>query len=157
MCVCISLDCAGRFLHLLFLFPSHAASGPGLNDVIAELFNTLYYNYGVDRIYGIRSGFRGFWDPAFSPWIHLTPASCRGIDELGGTVLGSSRGGFELDKILSACLQNGVNQIYIVGGDGTHRAADKIQHEAKKRGLKMTVACIPKTIDNDIGVIDRSV
>jgi hypothetical protein len=32
---------------------------PGLNDVIAELFTTLYYNYGVDRIYGIRHGFRG--------------------------------------------------------------------------------------------------
>lgn len=44
---------------LVFLFASHA--GPGLNDVIAELFNTLYYNYGVSRIHGIRSGFRGFW------------------------------------------------------------------------------------------------
>jgi len=129
---------------------------PGLNDVIAELFNTLYYNYGVNRIHGIRNGFRGFWDPRFYPWLDLTPDLVRGIDALGGTVLGSSRGGFNLDAIMQACMNRGVNQLYIIGGDGTHRAADAIQHEARRRKIKMTVACVPKTIDNDIGVIDRS-
>jgi len=129
---------------------------PGLNDVIAELFNTLYYNYGVSRIHGIRSGYRGFWDPRFAPWLDLTPESVRGIDSLGGTVLGSSRGGFNLDAIMQSCMNRGVNQLYIIGGDGTHRAADIIQQEARKRRIKMTVACVPKTIDNDIGVIDRS-
>ena len=129
---------------------------PGLNDVIAELFHTLYYGYGVDHIYGIRSGFRGFHEPTYSPWRELTPEKVRGIYELGGTVLGSSRGGFDIEKILSACLQKGVNQVYIIGGDGTHRAANALYLETRKRGLKMTVAGIPKTIDNDIGVIDRS-
>ena len=129
---------------------------PGLNDVIAELFHTLYYGYGVDHIYGIRSGFRGFHEPSYSPWRELTPEKVRGIYELGGTVLGSSRGGFDIDKILNACQQKRVNQIYIIGGDGTHRAANALYLETRKRGLKMTVAGIPKTIDNDIGVIDRS-
>jgi len=49
-----------------------------------------------------------------------------------------------------------VNQIYIIGGDGTHRAADAIAQEAVKRQLKLSVVGIPKTIDNDLGVIDRS-
>ena len=129
---------------------------PGLNDVIAELFHTLYYGYGVDHIYGIRSGFRGFHEPAYAPWRELDPQKIRGIYELGGTVLGSSRGGFDIDKILSACQRNRVNQVYIIGGDGTHRAANALYLETRKRGLKMTVAGIPKTIDNDIGVIDRS-
>ena len=129
---------------------------PGLNDVIAELFNTLYYNYGVSRVHGIRSGFRGFYDPRFMPWLDLTPDSVRGIDAIGGTVLGSSRGGFNLEAIMQACMNRGVNQLYIVGGDGTHRAADIIQQEARRRRIKMTVACVPKTIDNDIGIIDRS-
>lgn len=31
---------------------------PGLNDCVHELTNVLYYNYGVDTIYGIRSGYR---------------------------------------------------------------------------------------------------
>lgn len=129
---------------------------PGLNDVIAELFHSLYYSYGVDRIYGIHSGFRGFHDPAYWPWSNLTPEKVRGIYEKGGSVLGSSRGGFDVDKILAACKAKGVNQIYVIGGDGTHRAANILYLETRKRGLKMTVAGIPKTIDNDIGVIDRS-
>ena len=124
--------------------------------MIAELFNTLWFNYGVTRIHGIRSGFRGFWDARFYPWLDLSPDSVKGIDTVGGTVLGSSRGGFKLDAILQACMNRGVNQLYIVGGDGTHRAADAIQAEARRRRIKMTVACVPKTIDNDIGVIDRS-
>jgi len=129
---------------------------PGLNDVIAELFHTLFYGYGVDRIYGIRSGFRGFHDPSYWPWAELTPEKIRGIYEMGGTVLGSSRGGFDIDKILGACKAKGVNQIYVIGGDGTHRAANALYLEARKRKLKLTVAGVPKTIDNDIGVIDRS-
>ena len=129
---------------------------PGLNDVIAELFHTLYYGYGVDRIFGIRSGFRGFHDERYKPWKPLTPESVRGIYDLGGTVLGSSRGGFDTDKIIRNCQAEGVNQVYIIGGDGTHRAANALYLECRKRKLKMTVAGIPKTIDNDIGVIDRS-
>ncbi len=59
-------------------------------------------------------------------------------------MLGSSRGGFDLDAILATCLERGVNQIYIIGGDGTHRAADRIQQECRKRKIKMTVAGVPK-------------
>ena len=42
------------------------------------------------------------------------------------------------------------------GGDGTHRGAYKLSQECAKRGLNVAVAGIPKTIDNDIGLIDRS-
>lgn len=129
---------------------------PGLNDVVTELFNTLYYNYGVNEIYGIRNGFRGFWALEYRPWKLLTPESMKGVHELGGSVLGCSRGGFDMQKIIDSCLLHGVNQIYIIGGDGTHRAANEIANEALKKGLKLAVACIPKTIDNDVGVIDRS-
>lgn len=129
---------------------------PGLNDVIAELFNCLHYNYGVDIVYGIRNGLRGFWDDAYRPWNVLTPRDVHGIHELGGTVLGSSRGGFDKTKIVDALLEHGVNQLYIIGGDGTHRAAFAIHEEITRRGLKIIVAGVPKTIDNDIGIIDHS-
>lgn len=129
---------------------------PGLNDVVASLWSTLYYNYGVDTIYGIRNGFRGFWHNEFRPWRKLDPVNTLGIQSLGGTILGSSRGGFDETKIIDSCLMHGVNQIYIIGGDGTHRAATVIAEGCIKRGLKMTVVGIPKTIDNDIGIIDRS-
>lgn len=128
---------------------------PGLNDVVEELVEVLYYNYGVDDIYGVRMGYRGFHQSQYQPMMKLTPESVEGIHNLGGTVLGSSRGGFDHVKILDACIANGINQLYLIGGDGTHRAADIIYKHARDRGLKMTVVGIPKTIDNDIGTIDK--
>jgi 6-phosphofructokinase 1 len=129
---------------------------PGLNDVIHELFQVLYYNYGVDVIYGIRNGYRGFWHEKYRPWERLTPSMIAHISQQGGTFLGSSRGGYDLEKIASAIEEHGVNQVYIVGGDGTHRAAELIMQELHRRKLKVCVVGVPKTIDNDVGVIDRS-
>jgi len=47
----------------------------------------------------------------------------------GGTFLGSSRGGFDLDKIMNFLEKKDIRQLYIIGGDGTHRGAYRI-HEA---------------------------
>lgn len=44
----------------------------------------------------------------------------------GGTSIGSSRGGFELEKIVDEIEKRGVNQVYILGGDGTHKGIFKI-------------------------------
>lgn len=110
----------------------------------------------MDTIYGIRCGYRGFYQEEFLPYKLLTPESVDGIHHLGGTILASSRGGFDKDKIIDACVQHGINQIYIIGGDGTHRGAHALYLEAKSRGLKMAIVGIPKTIDNDIALIDKS-
>lgn len=47
-------------------------------------------------------------------------------------------------------------QLYIIGGDGTMRGVVKIFEEIQTRKLKIGVCGIPKTVDNDIGIIDRS-
>mmetsp|Transcript_752 Transcript_752/g.90 ORF Transcript_752/g.90 Transcript_752/m.90 type:complete len:80 (+) Transcript_752:374-613(+) len=36
---------------------------PGLNVVIREIVMTFRYNYGVQEVYGIANGFRGFYEP----------------------------------------------------------------------------------------------
>lgn len=40
------------------------------------------------------------------------------------------------------------SQVYVVGGDGTHRGGNIISREAAKRGMPLTVCGVPKTIDN---------
>jgi 6-phosphofructokinase 1 len=47
-------------------------------------------------------------------------------------------------------------QVYIIGGDGSMRGAVKIFDEIRCRKLNIAVVGIPKTVDNDIGIIDRS-
>lgn len=79
----------------------------------------------------------------------------------GGTTLGSSRGGFDSLKekkkrnlakpenervpedqlsgdegrILDSILKKGINHVYIIGGDGTHRGIEVLCEEMTKRGL----------------------
>ncbi|XP_041995007.1 ATP-dependent 6-phosphofructokinase 6-like [Salvia splendens] len=126
---------------------------PGLNTVIREIVHSLDYMYGVTKVLGIDGGYRGFYS---KNTINLTPKLCNDIHKRGGTIIGSSRGGHDTTKIVDSIQDRGINQVYIIGGDGTLRGANVIYEEIRKRGLKVAVGGIPKTIDNDIPVIDRS-
>jgi len=130
---------------------------PGLNNVIREIVKTLKQLYGIQgTVYGIQGGYRGFHDFEKYPPIELTPELVQNIHHEGGTVLGSSRGGFDIDKIVDFLKTRKVNQLYVIGGDGTHRGAFKIHEACMERGMNVAVAGIPKTIDNDVDYIDHS-
>ena len=60
--------------------------------------------------------------------------------------MGSSRGGFDLDKIVDFLQDKKVSQLFVIGGDGTHRGAFVIHEGCMARGLNVAVAGIPKTI-----------
>lgn len=126
---------------------------PGLNTVIREIVCGLYHMYGVKRVLGIEDGYKGFYS---RNTILLTPKVVNDIHKRGGTILGTSHGGHDKMKIVDSIEDRGINQVYIIGGDGTQKGASVIFEEIKRRGLKVAVAGIPKTIDNDIPVIDKS-
>ncbi|KAG5540538.1 hypothetical protein RHGRI_020675 [Rhododendron griersonianum] len=126
---------------------------PGLNTVIREIVCGLYHMYGVNKILGIDGGYRGFYSKNTIP---LTPKVVNDIHKRGGTIIGTSRGGHDTSKIVDSIQDRGINQVYIIGGDGTQKGAAVIYEEVRRRGLKVAVAGIPKTIDNDIPVIDKS-
>jgi 6-phosphofructokinase 1 len=126
---------------------------PGLNNVIRELVHALYYLYGAKNVYGLTGGFNGFHS---YPPTRLTIDMVENIHHEGGTILRSSRGGFDIDKILEFFEEHDINQLYIIGGDGTHRGAYAIHEACMKRNLNIAVCGIPKTIDNDCAYIDRS-
>ncbi|ESQ54662.1 hypothetical protein EUTSA_v10025029mg [Eutrema salsugineum] len=126
---------------------------PGLNTVIREIVSSLSYMYGVKRILGIDGGYRGFYA---KNTVSLDSKAVNDIHKRGGTILGTSRGGHDTVKIVDSIQDRGINQVYIIGGDGTQRGASVIFEEIRRRGLKVAVVGIPKTIDNDIPVIDKS-
>jgi 6-phosphofructokinase 1 len=175
---------------------------PGLNNIIQGLVRTLKTLYGAESVIGVRGGYQGFGDdPKYAP-VPLCVHDVIGFQNEGGTEIGSGRGSFDLDKTIAFLEKHGINQLYVVGGDGTHRAANKIANEAKRLRLNIAVrargptqaprsplaslwhvgattdprvrrsarplvraamlAClsqvcgVPKTIDNDIDLLDRS-
>jgi 6-phosphofructokinase 1 len=74
---------------------------PGLNVVIKGLVESLENEYGVSEIWGIKWGYRGFYEND-DFWIKLDHEAVQGIQNLGGTILGSSRGGFDAPKMIAA-------------------------------------------------------
>ncbi len=129
---------------------------PGLNNVIRAIVMGLYHGYGVRSIFGVRYGFQGFIPKYGHPLINLDPKTVSDIHEQGGTLLGSSRGAQPIEEIVDTLERQNINVLFIIGGDGTLQAAEKIENEVSSRNLKIAVVAIPKTIDNDISFISRS-
>ncbi len=130
---------------------------PGLNNVIRALVRCFWYSYGVRRISGIQFGYRGLMPESSYAPVPLDPDVVDDIQMKGGSILGAARGsGDRVSDIVDSLERMNVNILIAVGGDGTLRGADEIGDEIKKRGLKIGVIGIPKTIDNDLSFIQRS-
>lgn len=124
---------------------------PGLNAVIRAVVRRGDRRY-ADLIIGSRDGWAGLIEGRMEP---LTIDSLRGTLARGGTVLGTSR-------ITPFMVERGVERVFevmeaerleavvVIGGEGTLSCALEM-HQA---GLP--VIGIPKTIDNDIGVTERT-
>jgi len=159
----VSFEKAGPHKHLFFK-PENTKVAivtcgglcPGVNNVIQSLVNQLFYRYKVSQIMGIQYGFQGFIKSYNHPVVDLTPKSIDKIHLFGGTLLGSSRGQQDIAKIVDRLHELEVDILFCIGGDGTLRGAHAIHMEIVRRNLKISVAGIPKTIDNDIGFIDKS-
>jgi 6-phosphofructokinase 1 len=53
-------------------------------------------------------------------------------------------------SIVSALQRDGIELLYVIGGDGSMRAAHAIQRCAQEQDLELSVVAVPKTMDNDI-------
>ena len=129
---------------------------PGLNDVIRSIVFCLHEKYGVPTVYGFRFGYEGLADRNGLAPIELTTRRVGQIHEVGGTVLGSSRGPQPADKMVDTLERLGIQLLFTVGGDGTLRGAHSIVEEVRRRNLEIAVVGVPKTIDNDISFIETS-
>lgn len=129
---------------------------PGLNNVIRSVYVQLHYHYGVPAVLGVCYGFSGFSAEASSPPMWLNSEIVNNIHQLGGTLLGTSRGPVSADIIVDFLEQRGINVLFTVGGDGTQRGAHSVVEEIQRRKLQISVIGIPKTIDDDVQYVNRS-
>ena len=149
----------------IYFNPSHVHAAictcgglcPGLNNVVRAVVRCLWYRYGVRRISGIQFGYLGLLENSSWPVIRLDPDVVDEIQEKGGTILSSARGGGkQVEEIVDSLERLNINILITVGGDGTLRGSYDIGEEVKTTGLKISVVGVPKTIDNDLSFIDSS-
>jgi len=129
---------------------------PGLNDIIRELVMGLWESYGVKDIAGFRYGYKGIAFPDEIKPLQLTPETVDSIHRDGGTILSSSRGPQNIDKMIDNLVSMGISVLFTIGGDGTMKGAHSIAERAEERGLNISVVAVPKTIDNDICYVKNS-
>ena len=109
---------------------------PGLNDVIRSIVMKVYYHYKIRSVVGIRNGLRGFIPKYGYDILELTPESVSNIHQFGGTILGTSREQQPAEEIVDSLERMNINILFVIGGDGTMRAAKKIVDEVTARNSK---------------------
>ncbi len=129
---------------------------PGINDVIRSIVMEAYHHYNVPSVLGIKYGLQGFIPDYSHPVMELTPQNVSQIHEFGGTILASSRGPQPPEEIVDALERMNISILFMIGGDGTMKAAQIIQEELARRSNKMSIIGIPKTIDNDVNFVSKT-
>ena len=148
----------------IFFDPARTSAGvvtcgglcPGLNDVIRAIVMSLHHHYGLPRVVGFQFGYEGLVARHGHAQLELTPARVSHIHEMGGTVLGSSRGDQSVGEMVDTLERERIDVLFTIGGDGTLRGAHAIAEEAARRKRAIAVVGVPKTIDNDISFVQQS-
>jgi 6-phosphofructokinase 1 len=148
----------------IFFDPSATRAGvvtcgglsPGVNNVLRSLVLELQFQYGVRDIVGFRFGFRGMNPVHGHETVTLDYDYVRTIQNEGGSILGVSRGAEDASVLVDRLEEMEIDVLFCIGGDGTLRGAHAIAAEVHKRGMKVAVVCIPKTIDNDIPFVYKT-
>ena len=126
---------------------------PGTNVIIRELTMSLHFNYKVKQILGVKFGFKGLTE---GDWIELTPAFAKSIHHQGGSVLGGGRKDCDIEKIVATLKKEGINQLYIIGGNGSLKAVESLYKKIRDLKLPISLCSIPRSLANDVPIIDKS-
>ena len=130
---------------------------PGINGVIAAATIEANANRDIEVI-GFQDGYKWLVKGAGEARKHLrslTEGDVRNIHNRGGSILGTSRTNpgkseKDLETVVAAFQEIGVDSLVSIGGDDTASSASKIYAKAKKLNWPFRVAHVPKTIDNDL-------
>jgi len=159
----LSVELAGP-REMIFFDPSKTKAAivtcgglcPGINDVIRAVVMELHHRYNARNIIGIRYGFQGLIPKYGHSIMELTPEVVKDIHAIGGSILSSSRGRQDIGEMVTVLKRMNIDILFCIGGDGTMRAAECITEEILSRKLNISVIGIPKTIDNDLNLIQKT-
>lgn len=66
-----------------------SSSVPGMNAVIRSLVKCFESEYAIQNIFGVKWGFRGFFENVKENWVKLDSKSVAEIHKRGGSILGT--------------------------------------------------------------------
>ncbi len=129
---------------------------PGLNDVIRAIVLELHHGYGVNSVDGFRFGYEGLMPHHQHDLLRLDPQVVSDIHQRGGSILESSRGAQSPEEMVDTLERLNIQILFCIGSDEALLGALALSETIQRRGLKIAVIAVPKTIDNDIPFTTRT-
>lgn len=128
-----------------------AVMNSSLYGVITEA-----YKHPHIELYGAKQGFAAILNEQFISLNGIEPAELEKLLVTPGSSIGSSRDVVheeQYEKAVEILVDNGFFHVLFNGGNGTMDTAGKLSRASNSR---INVIGIPKTVDNDLSVIDHA-
>ena len=123
--------------------------------VIAEALNHVE----IEEIYGTLNGVLGILQEDFIDLAAESQQTIRGLKFTPGAALGTCRYKLkkqaDYERVLEVFKAHNIRFFFYAGGNDSQDTADKISKLAQQQGYALRVIGIPKTIDNDLPIIDH--
>ncbi|WP_119318535.1 diphosphate--fructose-6-phosphate 1-phosphotransferase [Companilactobacillus formosensis] len=113
----------------------------------------------IDKIYGAKNGVEGLLKDKFIDLGNKTSEEISSLLTSPGTAIGSSRyplSDTDYEKMIDHLIKNNIKYVLMSGGNGTMGTCGNLSKLCKKRNVDIKVIGIPKTMDNDINIIDHA-
>ncbi len=126
---------------------------PGMNAFTRAIVRSALNLKPTTSVWGVIDGWRGLIDGNYKK---LSKRDTAGLGQMGGTILGTLRVP-ELkddpdmqDAIALNLHDNYVDYLFVIGGNGSLRASNRLNQIVKEKGLRTKILVAPGSIDNDV-------
>ncbi len=126
---------------------------PGMNAFIRAIVRSSLNLKPTTSVWGVIDGWRGLIEGNFRK---LTKRDTAGLAQMGGTILGTLRlpelkDDPDMQEAMALNLHdNYFDYLFVIGGNGSLRAAHRLDQIIKEKGLRTKILVAPGSIDNDV-------
>ncbi len=136
-----------------FAVMTGGGDGPGMNAFVRAVVRAAKNIKPTTTTWGVIDGWKGLVDNNFKV---ITPKDTRGMAKVGGSLLGTLRvpelaTDYDLQRTIAVNLHdNHIDYLFMMGGNGSLRAANTVNEIIIKEGLSTKILCAAGSIDNDV-------
>src|ERR1700744_549462 len=148
------------------LFAQSGGPTAVINASLAGVLQEAGKHECIEEIYGGLNGILGILDEELIDINEQKAKTIEGLRYTPAAALGTcrykidfkkkpERAARDMDRLFQVFQAHNIRYFFYAGGNDSQDTADKIHHEAIKRGYEMRVIGVPKTIDNDLPHTDH--
>lgn len=132
---------------------------PVINRSLYGLVQEAFASDAFDRIHGAIYGMEGVLDERLADLRAVDAAEWERIANTPAAALGSTRRKMrpeDVPVIIDVLKRHGIGYWFIIGGNDSAETGHMVGEAAREAGYPLTVVNVPKTIDNDLVLMDHS-